>query len=100
MSLRPLLRPFRTYSTLTLHETQVFIGRAVLGWAASVSLAGAGLDLRFKQPQQRMTDGLGKGEDPHEETHEGAVWSFSHVGRRDQLFARLISIGDQKWESL
>lgn len=57
--------------------------------------------MRFKDHIERATDGLGKGDDPHAETHEGELWSFSHVGRRDELFARLVSIfPGHQWEML
>jgi hypothetical protein len=78
----------------------IFIGRAVLGWAAAVNLEGMGLELRFKDHYERATETLGVGEAPHEEMHEGEYWAFSHVGRRDQLFTRLLSIGSQRWDSL
>ncbi|KAK4056525.1 hypothetical protein OIO90_002372 [Microbotryomycetes sp. JL221] len=79
----------------------VFIARAVLGWAASINLEGMGLDMRFKSIEERQRDSLGQGKDPHSEDHEGDTWSFSHVGRRDQLFARLLSVcGQTKWEML
>ncbi|KAK4055784.1 hypothetical protein OIV83_000331 [Microbotryomycetes sp. JL201] len=79
----------------------VFIARAVLGWAASISLEGMGLDMRFKSEEERKRDTLGGGDDPHEEDHPGETWYFSHVGRRDQLFARLLSVcPTSKWEML
>jgi hypothetical protein len=31
---------------------------------------------------------------------EGDSYEFQAVGRREQLFARLISMGNQRWESL
>jgi hypothetical protein len=33
-------------------------------------------------------------------SNEGVSYEFLAVGRRDQLFARLISMGHQRWESL
>ncbi len=85
-----------------IKKSGVFIGRAVLGWASGVQLEGAGLETRFKPAHLRRVDGLGQGEgsEKHDETFEGSVHTFSHVGRRDQLFARLISIGTQKFESV
>lgn len=57
--------------------------------------------MRFKPHEQRVADTLGGGLKPHDEDHEGDVHVFSHVGRRDQLFARLLSINkDQQWEML
>lgn len=84
----------------SLTSLQVFIARAVLGWAASINLEGMGLEMRFKEHHERLADGIGQGDVPHEETHQGQLWSFSHVARRDQLFARLLSVGTQQWETL
>ncbi|KAK4701207.1 hypothetical protein P7C70_g5032, partial [Phenoliferia sp. Uapishka_3] len=95
--------PAFTESIVDLVEVKkggVFIARAVLGWAAAINIEGTSLELRFKSHIERKLDGIGKGEDPHEETHEGRLWEFSHVARRDQLFLRLISIGGQQWETL
>ena len=85
-----------------IKKSGVFIGRAVLGWASGVQLEGAGLETRFKPAHLRAADGIGQGEgsEKHDEDFEGTVHTFSHVGRRDQLFARLISIGTQKFESV
>ncbi|GAA5927527.1 uncharacterized protein JCM15063_005925 [Sporobolomyces koalae] len=82
----------------------VWIGRTVLGWAASVNLEGMGLDLRFKTSVERMEEhekgGLGQGDRPHEELHEGETIVFTHVARRDELVRRLMGISDAKWETL
>ncbi|KAL8276463.1 hypothetical protein RQP46_011113 [Phenoliferia psychrophenolica] len=78
----------------------VFIARALLGWAAAINIEGTGLEMRFKTHVERKLDGIGKGEEPHDEDHEGQLWAFSHVARRDQLFLRLLSMGGQKWETL
>jgi len=82
----------------------VWIGRTVLGWAASVNLEGMGLDLRFKTLTERMDEkasgGLGEGDKPHEELHHGETIDFTHVARRDELVRRLMGISDAKWETL
>jgi hypothetical protein len=82
----------------------VFIGRTILGWAASINLEGMGLEIRFKPLEQRYAEvahgGLGQGDKPHEEVVEGEVFSFSHVARRDELFRRLLGISNARWESL
>ncbi|GAA5906885.1 hypothetical protein JCM6882_006856 [Rhodosporidiobolus microsporus] len=87
-----------------LKKRGVWIGRTVLGWAASINLEGMGLDLRFKPLEARYSEkangGLGEGDKPHEEVTEGETLSFSHVGRRDELFRRLIGISNAKWEVL
>ncbi|GAA5950814.1 hypothetical protein JCM21900_002026 [Sporobolomyces salmonicolor] len=82
----------------------VWIGRTVLGWAASINLEGMGLDLRFKHIGERFAEkaegGLGEGDKPHEEVTEGDTLSFSHVARRDELFRRIIGISNARWELL
>ncbi|GAA6041850.1 hypothetical protein JCM8097_004506 [Rhodosporidiobolus ruineniae] len=82
----------------------VWIGRTVLGWAASINLEGMGLDIRFKPLEQRWAEkahgGLGEGDRPHEEVVEGETYVFSHVGRRDELFRRLLGISNARWEVL
>ncbi|GAA6004837.1 hypothetical protein JCM11491_002250 [Sporobolomyces phaffii] len=82
----------------------VWIGRTVLGWAASVNLEGMGLDLRFKRLEDRMEEkargGLGEGDRPHEELHAGETIEFTHVARRDELVRRLMGISDARWETL
>ncbi|BGP14892.1 hypothetical protein JCM10213_003753 [Rhodosporidiobolus nylandii] len=87
-----------------LKKRGVWIGRTVLGWAASINLEGMGLDLRFKSLEQRYaeksTGGLGEGDKPHQEVTEGETYSFSHVGRRDELFRRLLGISNARWEVL
>lgn len=87
-----------------LKKRGVWIGRSVLGWAASINLEGMGLDLRFKPLEQRMAEkahgGLGEGDKPHEEHVEGETLGFSHVGRRDELFRRLMGISNARWEVL
>ncbi|GAA5864200.1 hypothetical protein JCM1840_006699 [Sporobolomyces johnsonii] len=82
----------------------VWIGRTVLGWAASINLEGMGLDLRFKHVGERFAEkavgGLGEGDKPHQEVNEGDTLSFSHVARRDELFRRIIGISNARWELL
>ena len=76
--------------------------RTALGLVGGVPLEGAGLEVRFKPRELRRMDGIGKGEgeEKFDETFRGETHSFEHVGRRDQLFARLISMGSQKFETL
>ncbi|GAA5986387.1 hypothetical protein JCM10908_003732 [Rhodotorula pacifica] len=82
----------------------VWIGRTVLGWAASVNLEGMGMEMRFKSLEQRWAEkaqgGIGEGDKPHEELSSGETLSFSHVGRRDELFRRLLGISNARWEVL
>lgn len=85
-----------------LKKSAVSSKRTVLGIVGGLALDGAGLEVRFKAGRLRGRDGLGKGdgEDKFDETFEGEVHAFEHVARRDQLFARLISIGSQKFETV
>lgn len=82
----------------------VWIGRTVLGWAASINLEGMGMEMRFKKLEQRWAEkaqgGIGEGDKPHEELSSGETLSFSHVGRRDELFRRLLGISNARWEVL
>ncbi|GAA5988760.1 hypothetical protein JCM11641_006530 [Rhodosporidiobolus odoratus] len=87
-----------------LKKRGVWIGRTLLGYAASINLEGMGLDLRFKALEQRYAEkahgGLGEGDKPHQEVTEGEMYGFSHVGRRDELFRRLLGISNARWEVL
>ncbi|GAA5820815.1 hypothetical protein JCM3770_000351 [Rhodotorula araucariae] len=87
-----------------LKKHGVWIGRSVLGWAASINLEGMGLDLRFKPLELRYAEkahgGLGEGDRPAEEATSGETLSFEHVGRRDELFRRLLGISNARWEVL
>lgn len=85
-----------------IKKVGVWVGRAVLGWAAAVQLEGRGLVMRFKSAELREHDTFaeGHGDEKHDEMHEGEVYTFTQVERRDQLFARLLAVGGQKWELL
>lgn len=94
-------------SLVELHKEGVWIGRAALSWAAATKIEGTGLVLRFKQgeviafgekPESNIIAGAGA--EGGEEGGEEGKWRFTDVGRRDQLFNRLIAMGDQKWETL
>ncbi|GAA5981995.1 hypothetical protein JCM11641_006826 [Rhodosporidiobolus odoratus] len=87
-----------------LKKRGVWMGRTLLGYAASINFEGMGLDLRFKALEQRYAEkahgGLGEGDKPHQEVTEGETYGFSHVGRRDELFRRLLGISNARWEVL
>lgn len=98
-------------SLVELKKEGVWIGRAVLGWAAAIKLEGMGLELRFQEGHivalgENKEDKIVVGEGAEgtkrdgEDGGEESKWRFSHVGRRDQLFKRLIAVGGQKWETL
>ena len=68
--------------------------RIALGWASGAEVDGLGLTLRFKDVNQQMAEAAGS------EKIEGQTMHFTRVGRREQLFVRLISMGRQRWELL
>jgi len=68
--------------------------RLALGWASGADIEGLGLELRFKSLEQQVTEAAGG------ESSEGETVALASVGRREQLFVRLVSMGRQRWESL
>ena len=68
--------------------------RIALGWASGADVEGLGLTIRFKDVQQQLAEANGA------EKVEGTTLHFTRVGRREQLFVRLISMGRQRWEVL
>lgn len=68
--------------------------RLALGWASGADIEGLGLELRFKSVEQQIIEAAGG------ESTQGETMAFTSVGRREQLFVRLISMGRQRWEVL
>jgi hypothetical protein len=68
--------------------------RMALGWVSGADVEGLGLEVRFKSVQQQLVEATGGPK------QEGEFMEFSSVGRREQLFVRLISMGRQRWEVL
>ncbi len=68
--------------------------RLALGWASGADVDGLGITLRFKDVNQQMAEAAGG------EKVEGRTMHFTRVGRREQLFVRLVSMGRQRWEVL
>lgn len=66
------------------------MSRLALGWASGADVEGLGLTLRFKTVEQQIAG----------DRVEGTTMHFTRVGRREQLFVRLVSMGRQRWEVL
>ncbi|KAK8864161.1 hypothetical protein IAR55_001407 [Kwoniella newhampshirensis] len=77
-----------------LKKSHVSMTRMALGWASGAEVEGLGLTIRFKSGSQQLNEHLGG---PKE---EGTTLHFTRVGRREQLFVRLVSMGRQRWEIL
>ncbi|CAD6577000.1 MAG: hypothetical protein TREMPRED_001836 [Tremellales sp. Tagirdzhanova-0007] len=73
-----------------LKKAQVSLSRLALGWASGAEVEGLGLTIRFKTVEQQHAG----------EREEGTTMHFTQVGRREQLFVRLVSMGRQRWEVL
>lgn len=73
------------------------MSRIALGWASGAEVEGLGLTIRFKPVAQQIED-LKKTD--ASEKDQGTTMEFTRVGRREQLFVRLISMGAQRWEML
>lgn len=77
-------------------QSHVSMTRIALGWASGSEVEGLGLTIRFKPVAQQVADLTKKPED----REDGKTMHFTSVGRREQLFVRLISMGAQRWEML
>ena len=84
-----------------LKKLGISVPRAVLGWASGADIESQTLLLRMKTSGERASDDA---DDTKEvkgmNSSEGDSYEFQSVGRREQLFARLLSMGNQRWESL
>lgn len=98
LSLRKLYqRKFVTEERADELQSYVSMTRIALGWASGADIEGLGLTIRFKSKEQMLMD-QNKSDD--EKRTDGTTLHFKRVGRREQLFVRLISMGAQRWEVL
>jgi hypothetical protein len=81
----------RPGSMLMLLQAHVTMPRMALGWASGADVEGLGLTLRFKDSAQQLVEANGG------ESVDGETMHFKRVGRREQLFVRLVSMGRQRW---
>jgi hypothetical protein len=75
-------------------QAHVSMPRMALGWASGADVEGLGLTLRFKDSVQQLIEANDG------EKVDGESLNFTRVGRREQLFVRLVSMGRQRWETL
>ncbi|WVQ99136.1 hypothetical protein IAU59_006268 [Kwoniella sp. CBS 9459] len=80
-----------------IKKSHVSMPRMALGWASGAEVEGLGLTVRFKPVAQQIKDAQGG---KKSEKSEGKTLHFTRVGRREQLFVRLVSMGVQRWEVL
>ncbi|CED85520.1 Protein of unknown function DUF3292 [Phaffia rhodozyma] len=87
----------------------VGLPRSILGWAAGMDLGGTGLEFRVKKHEaiyqgKEIAPGVYVDnvyfEDEAESEMDGEVYQFEKVGRRDQIFIRILSLAEQNWETL
>ncbi|KAK4705540.1 hypothetical protein P7C70_g664, partial [Phenoliferia sp. Uapishka_3] len=76
--------------------------RALLGKLAKMEMEGKGLEMRFKEAHERARDGYGSPPLIFKEDFEGQILTFDQIHRRDELFARLVSVpgAETRWETL
>jgi hypothetical protein len=82
-----------------IKRSSVSIARAALGFLSGADVESQTLLIRMKTAEEHAVSELAKhveGIDPE----EGDSFKFKTVYRREQLFVRLISMGNQRWESL
>lgn len=88
----------------------VSVARSVMGYVAGMGLTGTGFEIRVKPPSHERsrdeikTEEAAKqnitGDAVKEDLKEGETLVFTNVLRREQLFIRLLSMGNQLWETL
>ncbi|KAK4684455.1 hypothetical protein P7C73_g5722, partial [Tremellales sp. Uapishka_1] len=79
---------------IELKKSSVGMTRLALGWVSGADVEGLGLEIRVKTVAQQTLEAAGA------PSVEGETLEFTRVGRREQLFVRLISMGTQRWEVL
>ncbi|WRT66094.1 uncharacterized protein IL334_003047 [Kwoniella shivajii] len=77
-----------------IKKSHVSMTRMALGWASGADVEGLGLTVRFKPRSQQIAEHVGSEKD------EGTTIHLTRVGRREELFVRLVSMGVQRWEVL
>ncbi|WVW83609.1 hypothetical protein I302_105630 [Kwoniella bestiolae CBS 10118] len=77
-----------------IKKSHVSMPRMALGWVSGAEVEGLGLTVRFKPRSQQIAEHVGSEKD------EGTTIHLTRVGRREELFVRLVSMGVQRWEVL
>ncbi|KAL7410308.1 hypothetical protein BDY24DRAFT_400112 [Mrakia frigida] len=102
-------KSFKIGEIAELKKGGVGLPRSVLGWAAGMELGGTSLEVRIKRsttyrqgyetrPNVFVTNVYF--EEEGEEEEGGEVIQFERIGRRDQLFLRLLAGSPSQWETL
>jgi hypothetical protein len=82
-----------------LKKGGVSMPRAVLGWASGADIESQTLIIRLKDDFERQVTEISK-EVKGMQAQDGDIYELNQVVRREQLFDRLIAMGNQRWESL
>ena len=77
----------------------VSMPRAVLGWASGADIESQTLIIRLKDEFEKQVTEISK-EIKGMQAQDGDIYELNQVVRREQLFNRLIAMGNQRWESL
>ncbi|KAL7421556.1 hypothetical protein Q5752_003325 [Cryptotrichosporon argae] len=85
---------FAVDDIVELKKAHVSMPRMALGWASGADVEGLGLTIRAKPLAQQAAEAAGA------EKVDGTTVHLTRVGRREDLFVRLVSMGRQRWEVL
>ncbi|KAJ9095999.1 hypothetical protein QFC21_005362 [Naganishia friedmannii] len=77
----------------------VSMPRAVLGWASGADIESQTLIVRLKNEFEKQVSEIAE-DVKGMQVQDGDIYELNQVVRREQLFNRLISMGNQRWESL
>lgn len=80
-------------------RSSVSIPRAALAFVSGADIESQTLMIRMKSPREHAATQLDYAQGETSPV-EGDIYEFKTVYRREQLFVRLISMGNQRWESL
>jgi hypothetical protein len=77
----------------------VSMPRAVLGWASGADIESQTLIVRLKNEFEKQVSEIAE-DVKGMQVQDGDIYELNQVVRREQLFNRLIAMGNQRWESL
>ncbi|KAJ9121504.1 hypothetical protein QFC22_002121 [Naganishia vaughanmartiniae] len=77
----------------------VSMPRAVLGWASGADIESQTLIVRLKNEFEKQVSDIAE-DVKGMQVQDGDIYELNQVVRREQLFNRLIAMGNQRWESL
>lgn len=94
---------FLVNDILEIKRRALSMGRSALGIVAGVSIQGTAIEIRVKtllDENGHPKDAVVNVPEGDEGANVGEALVFTNVLRREQLFVRLISMGDQQWETI